>query len=44
MMATPASGAEAACLDALERALGGETPPDLGRAPRPCSTARCASW
>ena len=33
MMATPASGAEAACLDALERALGGETPPDLGPCP-----------
>ena len=33
MMATPASDAEAACLDALERALGGETPPDLGPCP-----------
>ena len=33
MMAMPASGAEAACLDALERALGGETPPDLGPCP-----------
>jgi len=33
MMTRPASGAEAACLDALERALGGETPPDLGPCP-----------
>jgi hypothetical protein len=33
MMTTPASGAEAACLDALERALGGEAPPDLGPCP-----------
>ena len=42
MMATPASGAEAACLDALERALGGETPPDLGPLPRDRARRRAA--